>query len=319
MEARARNSCHTRFVLVAAVLTGLVAAAATAAGQGDDRPGWSLRSPLPLPRSEVASAVLRGKIAVAGGFLSDGSSSRRVDLYDPALDRWARLPDLPIGVNHAMAAADGRRIYVVGGYADARALRRGFVLEGGVWKPLPLLPEARAAGGAAVVGGRLYVVGGVFAQGRLARDAYVLDRARRRWTAIAGPSPREHLGVAALNGRIYAVGGRSAGFDTNLDLTEVFSEGRWQTVAAVPGKRGGTGLGAGRGLLVSAGGEATGGTIPEVYALDPKAGEWRSLPDLPTPRHGLAVEVVGGRVYAIGGGPEPGLTVSGANESLQLP
>lgn len=239
MEARARNSCHTRFVLVAAVLTGLVAAAATAAGQGEDRPGWSLRSPLPLPRSEVASAVLRGKIAVAGGFLSDGSSSRRVDLYDPALDRWARLPDLPIGVNHAMAAADGRRIYVVGGYADARALRRGFVLEGGVWRPLPLLPEARAAGGAAVVGGRLYVVGGVFAQGRLARDAYVLDRARRRWTAIAGPSPREHLGVAALNGRIYAVGGRSAGFDTNLDLTEVFSEGRWQTVTAVPGKRGG--------------------------------------------------------------------------------
>jgi hypothetical protein len=45
---------------------------------------------------------------------------------------------------------------------------------------------------------------------------------------------------------------------------------------------------------------------------------WERLPDLPTPRHGLAVVAVGSRVYAIGGGPRPGLFVSGANESLDV-
>jgi hypothetical protein len=37
---------------------------------------------------------------------------------------------------------------------------------------------------------------------------------------------------------------------------------------------------------------------------------------LPTPRHGLGIVAVGTRVYAIGGGPQPGLTVSDANEVL---
>lgn len=320
MEGDAGNSCWTRSVAALGALAVVVALvfSATAAGGGGS---WRAGPGLPLPRSEVASAVLDGRIAVIGGFLADGASSRRVDLYDPATSTWTRLPDLPLAVNHAMAAADGRRIYVVGGYSEGEARRDAFVLAAGAWKRLPSLPAPRAAGGAAVVAGRLYVVGGVFAQGRLARAGYVLDLTRRRWRAIAGPSSREHLGVATLRGRVYAVGGRSAGFDTNTDLVEAYSpaSGRWNALPPVPGKRGGTGLGAGSGVLVSVGGEETGGTIAEVYSLEPGAGSWRELPALRTPRHGLAVEVVAGRVYAIGGGPQPGLTVSGANESLNLP
>ncbi len=283
--------------------------------------GWSAGSPLPVPRSEVASAVLGGKVVVVGGFLADGSSSRRVDLYDPATDRWRRLADLPIAVNHPMAAADGTRVYVVGGYDQGEARRDAFVLDGRIWRRLRPLPEPRAAGGAAVVAGRLYVVGGVIAQGKPARQAYVYDPAHRRWTAIAGPTPREHLGVAALGGRVYAVGGRSAGFDTNTDRVEALdpADGRWIELPSVPDRRGGTGLAAGRGVLVSVGGEEPGGTIAEVYAYDPIERDWRRLADLPSPRHGLGVEIVAGRVFAIGGGPEPGLSVSGANEALPLP
>jgi hypothetical protein len=70
---------------------------------------------------------------------------------------------------------------------------------------------------------------------------------------------------------------------------------------------------------VSVGGEAVGGTIASVYAYDPARRRWTRLADLPTPRHGLAVVAVGSRVYAIGGGPEPGLTVSSANEALAIP
>ena len=42
------------------------------------------------------------------------------------------------------------------------------------------------------------------------------------------------------------------------------------------------------------------------------------LEDLPTPRHGVGVAALGGRVFVIGGGPEPGLTVSSANEALRI-
>ena len=84
----------------------------------------------------------------------------------------------------------------------------------------------------------------------------------------------------------------------------------------VPGRRGGTGLAALPGLLVSAGGEEQGGTIEEVYALHLGRRSWRRLADLPSPRHGLGLTGFRGRVYAIAGGAEPGLFVSGTNESL---
>jgi hypothetical protein len=38
-----------------------------------------------------------------------------------------------------------------------------------------------------------------------------------------------------------------------------------------------------------------------------------------TPRHGLGVVAFGSSVYAIAGGPQPGLHVSAANEFLTLP
>ena len=92
------------------------------------------------------------------------------------------------------------------------------------------MPEERAAAGAAVVRGKLYVVGGVTAgpirrAGAPARTALVYDIARRRWSSIPGPTPREHLGVTTLDGRIYAVGGRHAGADTNLALRRVLRPG----------------------------------------------------------------------------------------------
>ena len=71
--------------------------------------------------------------------------------------------------------------------------------------------------------------------------------------------------------------------------------------------------------IVSVGGEEPGGTIESVYAYSVGTRRWSRLPDLPTPRHGLGVVAWRGRVYAIAGGPEPGLHVSGANEYLVLP
>ena len=282
-------------------------------------PEWRSAPPLPLSRTEVAAAAVGGSIAVVGGYLADGRSSSRVDLFTPATQRWRRLPNLPQAVNHAMAAAWNGRLYVVGGYVGpGRPAFAAFVLRDGRWRALPRLPDARAAGGAAVVGGRLYVVGGVGTSG-LARTAYVLDlRNPRRWRPTPAPARREHLAVTAARGRIYAVAGRLAGIDTNLDLVESWAPGerRWRRHAPVPGKRGGTAATAVGRYVVSIGGEEPRGTIGSVFRFDTEANTWNALPPLPTPRHGLGAATVAGIVYAIGGGPVPGLTVSGANEFL---
>ena len=274
---------------------------------------------MPEPRTEVAAAAVGREIMVVGGFLPDGSSSARADAYSPARNAWRRLPDLPVGVNHAMAATWRGKLVVVGGYvAPGTPLRAGYMLDRGRWRALPRPPEPRAAAGAAVVGNRLYVAGGIGPSG-LARRALVYSFVTRRWRTISGPTPREHLAVAAVGGRVFALAGRLAGIDTNLRTLEVWTGRRWQRLAPIRHARGGTGAATLGREVVSIGGEEPGGTIASVYAYHVDRRRWRRLPDLPTPRHGLGVAAVGGRVYAIGGGTEPGLTVSDANEALQAP
>jgi non-specific serine/threonine protein kinase len=277
---------------------------------------------MPVPRTEVTAAPFHGGVAVAGGFLADGKVTNRVDLYLPRTRQWRRLPNLPAAVNHASAASAGGKLYVVGGYGrlQGQMLRSAFVFDGKRWRSLPAMPEVRAAAGAAITGGKLYVVGGVTTE-VLARDAFVLDLGARTWTTMPGPTPREHLAVTTAKGMVYALAGRLGGFDSNLDLFEAYSPltGKWTSLPPVPYPRGGTGAAVARGLLVSVGGEEEGGTIQSVYGFDLARERWRRLPNLPTPRHGLGVAAIGWRIYAIGGGTSPGLTVSGANESLALP
>ena len=261
------------------------------------------------------------EIAVVGGFTAAGEASTRADAYSPSLDRWRRLPDLPVGVHHAMAVGAAGRLYVLGGYRSrGEPLRTVFELDGGRWRALPRMPFPRAAAGAAAVGRQIVVAGGIGTPGRLARNALLLDLRSRRWSVVAGPTPREHLGVTSLAGIVYAVAGRTAGLDTNLLHFESYRPGdkRWQRLQPVPDPRGGTGAAALAGVVVSVGGEEPGGTIAEVLAYRVAERRWARLEDLPTPRHGVGVAALGGRVFVIGGGPEPGLTVSAANEALRI-
>lgn len=284
-------------------------------------PAWTTGTPLPEPRSEVAAAPLRGKVVVVGGFLVSGGNSRRVDAYDPARDEWTRLPDLPVSVDHAAAASARGRLVVVGGYgADRNPLRTAFLFDGKRWRKLPPPPEARAAAAAtATAGGKIWVVGGRTREG-LATQMLVLDLRTLRWRALPGPRPREHLAATALGGRVYAIGGRLAGYDTNLATVQAYDPrtNRWRRLADLPTPRGGTGAVAIRGRIVSVGSESPEGTDGAVWSLRPGSLRWTRLPDLPTPRHGLGVVAVGGRVWVVAGGPEPGLTVSGATEALPV-
>lgn len=287
-------------------------------------PSWQPEPPLPTARAEVAATALRGEVVVAGGYLADGSSSTTVEAYSAARRSWRALPPLPRAVNHPMAAAAEGRLYLLGGYgSDGAPSRSALVLGSRGWTALPSMPHSRAAAGAAIVGGRLYVVGGVTADaggGRaLARSMLVLDLARLRWSAVAGPTPREHLGVASLRGRIYALAGRRAGLDTNLRTFEEYAPGRgWLPLPPVPAARGGTAAATLGRSIVSAGGEAPDGTISSVYAYDVDRWRWRRLPDLGTARHGLGLVATGGRVYAVAGGTTPGLSTSPVSESLAL-
>ena len=283
---------------------------------------WERLAPLPTPRTEITTAAVGDRIYAIGGFDAAGDTAATVEVYDAEEDTWTPGPDLPLAVNHPMSAVAHGTLYVLGGYLGPLSdpTDRAFFLRDGRWVELPPMPEPRAAAGAAAVGGRVYVVGGVGPTG-LADTTLVLDTTTGRWRSLPGLLvPREHLGVAAFGGQIYAMGGRTGGIGTNLGETETFdpATGNWRPLSPMPTPRGGLAAAAtSNGLIVAPGGEAD-ATFAEAEAFDARTERWVILPPMPTARHGLGVAAVGTTAHTIGGGPTPGLSVSGAHEAFDL-
>ena len=80
----------------------LVACPATAMGQGQGK--WTIRAPLPSPRTEVAAVQLLGNIFVIGGL---GRGGDLVEEYDPEKNTWRRRAPLPRPLHHVGAVATG--------------------------------------------------------------------------------------------------------------------------------------------------------------------------------------------------------------------
>jgi N-acetylneuraminic acid mutarotase len=115
-------------------------------------------------------------------------------------------------------------------------------------------------------------------------------------------------------------GGREKSLSKNLALLEAYDPNAdtWRTGPRLPTARGGAAGAVFDDLFVVVGGEQPGGTFSEAEAFDPASNRWLSLLPLPTPRHGLAAVAIGNTLYVIGGGQRPGLSVSSANEAIEV-
>jgi N-acetylneuraminic acid mutarotase len=67
-------------------------------------------------------------------------------------------------------------------------------------------------------------------------------------------------------------------------------------------------------LIYVLGGEQNQGTFDSNERYDPANNTWTIESPMPTARHGLGVTSFDDRIFVIGGGPHPGLTVSDENE-----
>lgn len=263
-------------------------------------------------------------ILVIGGF----GGPRIVERYIPISRAWKSEPDLPIGVDHPMAAAvlGGARfgVYVFGGYSDGRATARSFYLapSGDKWEEIAPMPAPRAAGAAVAIGRKIYIVGGAASGNTLHNSVYAYDLETNTWSIGADiPTPRDHLAAVALFDRVCAVGGRTLSMSRNIAALECYdpATNTWDKRANMPTPRGGIGAAAVGNKIVVAGGERPEGTFKEVEVYDATTNTWSRGQDLPRPRHGLGVVAIGRVIYAIAGGPTPGGSQTGIVEYWNLP
>lgn len=217
--------------------------------------GWSVGAPAPYAAGSCCSAVINGKMYIAGGLVgvvsgvNNGFSTNAAAVYDPVANTWASLPPMPFtvtnGINHAASATDGNKFYIFGGRDDDHEPAIGYntvqiydpasntwVTSNDAGSTLSPLPQARGGMGKAVYyNGDFYVMGGETVSGgtgATANNVYnrvdIYNLASNTWR-LGTPMPTARHGIfPVLRGnRIYVVGGGAASpFPTVPAYTSVF-------------------------------------------------------------------------------------------------
>jgi N-acetylneuraminic acid mutarotase len=142
------------------------------------------------------------------------------------------------------------------------------------------------------------------------------------------PTARHHAGSAVVDGKIFVIGGRISGSLENISVNEAYDpeQDKWITnLEAMPSKRSGIAAvaavaafpvnGSSSNIYVF-GGEEPSKTFNNNEKYDANTNKWTSEPPMPTARHGLGAVYIeeDNKIYVIGGGPQPGLSVSNVNE-----
>lgn len=281
---------------------------------------WVKGNPMPTQRSELASALLDGKIYVAGGTHVEYLTYARMEVYDPSTNKWGTAAPMPIGRHHFGMAALNGKIYVSGGLPDwARLTDTCFVYDPKTdsWEQIASLPYRIATHSMAALDGKLYVVGGhdtPISGGPM--PMFVYDPVTDTWDNSVAllPTGREHLAVVAAEGRLFAIGGRYDQ-DFNVPVVEIYDPqtDTWTRGPDLPVASSGLTAVYLDGRIHVSGGEdlLAAVVINDHQVLDLATMTWELWPEMPGARHGLTSQAVNGQWIVIGGAPIANIGMTG--------
>jgi N-acetylneuraminic acid mutarotase len=268
----AANASKFRAVtgIFASILGVALAGRAIVAGRSPS--SWSLQwtqsASFPEPRAGYAAGVLDGKLVIAGGTYWQGVKdhwtkklySASTHAFDPASQRWEKLPDLPIPLGYPAAAVVGNKLYVLGGYTGSAVNQKIFTLQkiGSryTWSVLGNMSSQRIFASAVSVGKTIYLVGGttafepVDAVGTCCTTntvtstllAFDTDHPARSWQQLSSyPAKARWLPAVTSDGKsIWLFGGifkaepRASVTKFDEVLRYDLSQGKWYVMAPLP-------------------------------------------------------------------------------------
>lgn len=285
---------------------------------------WRQLAPAPTPRAEHAAAVLDGKIYSIGGYFINNNvdgvalgpgaviSLASVEIYDIATDAWSAGPDYPVTLNHEAAAAIDGYVYVFYGSNSFRLSPAKMR-----WEPIADVPHGSVTAAADPATGKIYVAGGSGAASRY-------DPATDTYERLADyPTRRNHVASAFVGGKYYIGNGDVNGHAVNTGNTEEYdpAANAWTTRTPNPVVRGST-VGTewfGRFVVLGGQNQTTGldegdpvgfgqPAYDDVHAYDSFTDMWTELPPMPHGRHGFGAVTWEGKIYAVEGAPQEGVS-----------
>lgn len=211
---------------------------------------WTELTRMNRPRGEHASVVYDGRILTFGGIHDSRNGPSQVEAYDPALDEWEDIADLPDLRNHFTVghALVGHEVWICGGKPDGQGnggVTRVEVYDArtGVWRRGPDLPEEHWAGPTVLLGRELHVLGGGISNTRSTTHHFVLDvddEAAGWRTAAPLLEARVHVAGVPFDGEVWVIGGEfEHRHNGDTTLVQIYDPVRdeWRRGPALPEAR----------------------------------------------------------------------------------
>jgi hypothetical protein len=192
------------------------------------------------------------------------------------------------------------------------------------WTKGASMPTPRTEVAAAISADNIYAIGGFDESGHVTGIVEVYSINNNSWTKAAPlPQSLHHTAAASYDGKIYVIGGYTSQAAekpwtaTNKHFIYDPIESKWQEGKPMPTERGGIAAASlvnGSSSIHVFGGEEPSKTFNNNEKYDVKDTNWIFELPMPTACHGLGAVSNEDRIYVIGGGPQPGLSVSNVNE-----
>ena len=183
---------------------------------------------------------------------------------------------------------------------------------GAEWHLSTPLNVVRGGSTAAVLGTSIYAISGDNTNGSV--EVYDTSQPSSGWQMLSASLSRERdlPGAATVGTKIYVVGGWDAEPLSTMEMFDVSDPSAgWQVLPVTLNvARDGLAAGAVGTKIYAIGGRqfsptSASSTVEMYDTSNPSAG-WQLLPSLNSPRELVSVAVVGSKIYAIGGSPNPG-------------
>ncbi len=270
---------------------------------------WQEREGSSVRHFEGMSVVFDGKLYVFGGEYFTTKSQKTISVYDPKLNHWQQIGDLPDARSHAGVAVEDHIVYMAGGLHGVTTVATvwKYDLQRNVWSDLPPLPQPRFGGALVLLNQRLHFIGGgVYYEGSTylqdKDDHWVLDLSvpNALWIRAAPlPNPRNHLAYAVMQNKIYVIGGQHNidEFTGNQTTVNVYdsSTDTWSAAASLlqPLSHISSSLLVRNDRLVIAGGLTQGReSVNDIIEYDPFVNRWRIIGQTPLPRYSNITAII---------------------------
>ena len=299
---------------------------------------WELITEIPTKRKGFSTAVVDDKIYLIGGSLFENGRGpfglSTVEVYDPKINNWQKVADMPTPRADARTAVVNGTIYVFGGYSGIDNRGENFKFldiveaynpETDTWVRKEDMPFPCINFGIGVVAGQVYIIGGLadFNKGvpnslEWTDRVEAYDPKTDTWAKRAKmPTRRDYFGVGVVSNRIYLIGGRGWPQVGNLGgsflpVTEEYNPktNQWQKKNDILDLRlYSSTVVVGDQIFLIGGFVWQDGLRKDpatVDAYNPETDEWSDMPPMPTGKTPFGVAIVKGKIYVFGGEGEDG-------------